>query len=299
MSFTQVNLAGLPEPDVIERLDYEQIVLQLKDAVAAAHPPLAAVLQIEGEPATKVIEVCAAFVLLTRARINDAARGVMLAFATGTSLDHLAALLGVERLELIPATDDQPAAFETDEDLRARTQLAVEGLSTAGPRGAYLFHALSAHPDVLDVSISGPHDHPSVEPGSVVVAVVSRSESGVPESEILDSVAAALNADTVRPLTDTVIVRAATPLPFSVRAVLHIAPEAPSGLIIAEAKAELEAYIAQARRAGSVLAVSGIYGALQRTGVISVNLQSPLADVAANPFQFPAMTSVELTAVVG
>ena len=41
--------------------------------------------------------------LLIRQRVNDAARGVMLATASGTDLDNLAANFNVERLLITPA----------------------------------------------------------------------------------------------------------------------------------------------------------------------------------------------------
>jgi phage-related baseplate assembly protein len=42
--------------------------------------------------------------------------------------------------------------MEADEDLRQRIVLAPESFSVAGPELAYVFHARSAHPDVLDAS---------------------------------------------------------------------------------------------------------------------------------------------------
>lgn len=299
MAFTRVNLAGLPEPDVIETLDYETIVQQMKDAVAVAHPAMAPVLQIEGEPATKVIEVCAAFVLMTRARVNHAARAVMLAFATGSTLDHLAALFGVARMEIEPATDTTPADYESDDDLRARTQLAIEGFSVAGPRGAYLFHALSAHPDVLDVAVAGPSDGVGILPGTVVISVVSRDTDGVPDADVLASVRTAVNDREVRPLTDNVVVQAASRLPFTVDAVLHLAADAPADLVRDTAAAALDAYVTERLTAGGTVALSGIYAALQQTGVQRVSLTSPLADIVANPFQFPVMTGATITTTLG
>src|SRR3546814_19943147 len=78
----------------------------------------------------------------------------MPAYATGADLDNLAALLGVTRFELEPGDSvlGIPAVMESDSDLRRRLVLAPEGYSVAGHEGAYIFHALSAHPDVLDAS---------------------------------------------------------------------------------------------------------------------------------------------------
>ena len=50
--------------------------------------------------------------------------------------------------------------------------MSFEGFSTAGPDGAYLFHSLSAHGQVLDASVYSP------TPGYVVVSVLSRDGDG-------------------------------------------------------------------------------------------------------------------------
>jgi phage-related baseplate assembly protein len=92
-----------------------------------------------------------------QARINDSAKACMLAYAVGEDLDQFAANNGVERL-----TD------ESDERLRRRAQLAFEGQTVAGPRGSYVFHALSADVRVLDAKPLTP------VPGTVRVVVLGR-----------------------------------------------------------------------------------------------------------------------------
>jgi hypothetical protein len=69
----------------------------------------------------------------------------MLAYATGSNLDQLGALLDVGRLE-----------GEADTAYRARIQLAPEAFSVAGPASAYRFYALSAAPTIADASVAAP-----------------------------------------------------------------------------------------------------------------------------------------------
>lgn len=80
----------------------------------------------------------------------------MLAFSNDGDLDQLAANFHLERLELDSgnplAVPPIPPMMESNEDLRARCQMAFKGLSVAGPRGAYIHHALSADGQVSDVS---------------------------------------------------------------------------------------------------------------------------------------------------
>ena len=82
--------------------------------------------------------------------------------------------------------------MESDADFRRRIILAPEGYSVAGPEGAYIFHALSADPDVLDASATSP------TPGEVVVTVLSRTGDGTAPPELLATVEAAGSADDVR-----------------------------------------------------------------------------------------------------
>ena len=93
-TFTAVNLSRLPAPQVVEALDYETI---LADLIASQRLLLPDFQPLESEPATKLLQIVAYREILLRQRINDAARAVMPAYAMGSDLDNLAALLGVTR----------------------------------------------------------------------------------------------------------------------------------------------------------------------------------------------------------
>lgn len=130
MTYDAVNLSQLAPPDVIEELDFETILAAMKTELIGLMPELADVLALESEPVVKILEVCAFREMLVRARVNDAARAVLLATATGTDLEHLGALYGVRRL-LLDGGDDGtippiPPTYEDDDSLRLRIQLAPE-----------------------------------------------------------------------------------------------------------------------------------------------------------------------------
>ena len=148
--FTAINLSGLTPPDVIEALDYETIVKDMRDDLVARFPAIAGVIDLESEPARKLIEAFAYRELLLRGRINDAARSVLLASAYGTNLDHLAALFATERMQVEDAAGT--LVPEDDERFRRRVQLAPEGFWVAGPERAYVYHALSAAPWARDAT---------------------------------------------------------------------------------------------------------------------------------------------------
>ena len=161
--FTAIDLSGLAPPNIIETLDYEQIVTALRDDLVERFPLIAGVIDLESEPARKLIEAFAYRELRLRARINDAARAVLLASSWGTNLDHLGALFATAR-----------TPGETDDRFRRRIQLAPEAFSVAGPEGAYQYHALTVAPWARDVSAI------SRRPGVVRVTVLKEGSDPIP-----------------------------------------------------------------------------------------------------------------------
>lgn len=289
--FTAINLAQVAPPDVIEPLDFEQILAAMLADLLDRAPELDA--QVESEPFMKVLEVCAFRELQLRARINDAARAVMLPYSTGTDLDNLGALFGVERLLISPAVSTAvppiAAVYESDSDFRYRIQLSLEGLSTAGPEGAYIFHALSADGQVLDASAISP------SPGQVLITVLSRVGTGVPTAALLAIVLAKLSDESVRPLTDYVQVQAATIVQYQVTATLYFYAGPDREVIMANARAALEAYTSGQHRLGLDVTLSGIYAALHQPGVQRVELASPAANLVVNRQSASYCTAINLT----
>lgn len=289
--FTAINLSQVAAPNVIEPLDFEQILAAMLADLIERAPELDA--QVESEPFMKLLQVCAYRELQLRARINDAARAVMLPYSAGTDLDNLGTLFGVERLLLSPAdlTAVPPiaAVYESDNDFRYRIQLSLEGLSTAGPEGAYIFHALSADGQVLDASAISP------TPGQVLITVLSRQGSGIPAAPLLATVLARLSDESVRPLTDYVQVQAATVVQYQVDATLYFYAGPDREVIMANARAALEAYTAGQHRLGLDVTLSGIYAALHQPGVQRVDLANPAANLVVDRQSATYCTAINLT----
>ena len=294
-SFTAVDLSQLAAPDVVETLDFETILAAMVADLQSRDPAFTAL--VESDPAYKILEVAAYRETLIRQRVNDATQAVMLAYAGGADLDQIAANYNVERLVLDPGDPDAippvDPTLESDADLRRRVQLSFEGFSTAGPVGAYVFHALGADPDVLDVAVDSP------APGEVVVTVLSRDGDGTASAELLAAVDAVLSSDDVRPLTDDVTVQAATIVEYAVTAVLTVLPGPDGSVVLAQAEAALAAYIAQTQRLGRDVTRSGIFAALHQPGVQNVTLTAPAADVviAADEASFCTGTDVTVGGV--
>ena len=289
--FTAIDLAKLPSPEVVEQLDYEEILAAMLADLRARDKYFTAL--VESDPAYKILEVAAYRETLLRARINDASRAVMLAYARGNDLENLAAFFGVERQLVDPGNSEAippiPPTYEDDNRLRKRVQLSLEGHSTAGPIGSYVFHSLAASARVKDVDVASP------TPGEVVVTVLSDDEQGIPSSDLLSAIETTLNAEDVRPLTDHLTVQPAEILTYQIEAslVLYTGPDA--SVVQAAARASVTDYVRRHHLLGNDITLSGLYAALHQEGVQRVNLISPVTDIAVEPHQAAWCEGVSIT----
>lgn len=277
-----LDLARLPAPLVLEELDFEDYYQEaLADYRRLMGDNWSA--PLESDPVVKLLEKAAYDKMMGRARINDAAKALLLAFARKSDLDHLAANYNVTRLTVIAA---DPAAvppieaqYETDDSLIERTLLAFEGMSIAGPSGAYEFHALSADGRVGDAKASSP------TPATVVVSILSRVNGGVATEDLLDVVREALNDEDVRPIGDRLIVQSAELIDYEIDADLYLYPGPEKELALVEARASLERYINTQRRLGRDIRRSAIHAALHVSRVQRVDLRQPAEDVVIDDHQ--------------
>ena len=279
-----VDLNQLAAPDVVEELDYETILSERKATLVSLYPEdqqdaIARTLSLESEPLVKLLQENAYREVIWRQRVNEAARAVMLAYATGADLDQIGGNYNVERLVITPAEDTTlpptPAVMESDTDYRLRIQQAFEGLSTAGSTGSYQFHGRSADGRVADISVISP------APACVTVTVLSRENNGVASDELLAIVRTALNDEDVRPVADRVTVLSANIVDYKITASLYLYPGPESE----PAKAKLQAYITAQHRLGRDIRKSAIYAALHVEGVQRVELAEPVADIVLDDTQ--------------
>ncbi len=262
---TLSDLASLPTPAVIEPLSFETIFSQLQSEFQSRYPDYSALLA--SDPAVKLLEVAAYREVLLRNRINAAAKASLLAFATGSDLDHLAAFYGVARLN-----------NENDEALRLRTRQRIIGFANAGGAAHYRYWALSASPEVADVEVDSP------EPGRVRISVLAKGEEETVPDAVLEAVRAVVLRDDIRVLTDTVEVVPAELIPVTVTARIWLYPDTPMAAFEAIAPRFKDALAAQSGL-GWDLTPSWVIGELQRPGVHKVELHSPTTDIRANANQ--------------
>lgn len=290
-AFTTVDLSQLAAPGVVESLDFETIFAAMLADLRARDPAFTAM--VESDPAYKILQVCAYRELLLRQRVNEAAKAVMLAFARGADLDHIGAGYNVQRLLVDPGDPDAlppvPPTYESDDAFRSRIPLSLEGYTTAGSEGSYVYHGLTASGDVKDVAAVSP------APGEVTVYVLGRDGDGEASTELLDAVEAALNAERVRPMTDQVTVLSASIVTYTVQAALTLYPGPSSDVVLAAAQAAIEAYTAAVHRIGYDVNLSAIYAALHQAGVQKVVLTQPAANIVVSEGQAAYCTGITLT----
>jgi len=293
-----IDLSQLPAPDVVETLDYEALLAERKAKLISLYPEeqqeaIARTLSLESEPIVKLLQENAYRELILRQRINEAAKGVMLPYAMDGDLDQLGANNGIERLTITPADDTTipptPAVMESNDDFRARIAAAFEGLSVAGPTGAYEYHAKSADGRVADASAISP------SPAVVTVTVLAREGNGAAAGDLLAVVNAALNGENVRPVADRVSVQSAEIVNYEIEAEIYLYPGPEAEPVRAAAEAKLAAYVSAQRRLGRDIRLSALYAAMHVEGVQRVSLIKPAADVVLDRTQAAYCTGYVLT----
>ena len=294
-TYTAIDLSQLPPPQVVEVIDFEKILQEiLADfyaRMAESGQPFTAL--VESDPAYKLAETAAYREMIVRQRANESALAVMLAYAEKSDLDQIGANVNLQRLVLVPANNSTvpptPAIMESDASFRARIQLVNESYTTAGSEGSYVFHSLSADAKVKDVQPVSP------EEGQVVVYVLSRDGNGMADQPLLEKVSAALNKETVRPLTDRVIVQSASIIDYTVTAELVLYPGPDANVILQSARDMLQRYVSDMHRVGFDVTLSGIYQALHRPGVQTVNLATPASNITVSDGQAAYCTGINIT----
>lgn len=290
-----VDLSSLAAPAIIESLSFEDILANVKTDFIERHPAAADVIDLESEPIVKLLEEIAYRELILRARYNDEAQALLLAFATGADLDHIGATYyrGESRLLIAPA---DPAAippveavYESDNEFRYRLSLKPSSYSVAGPRDAFRFHALSADGQVKDASPTTPYG------GTTEVFILSRSGDGTPAPALLGTVLSKLNDETIRPLSEEVLVTPASIVNYAIDIRLTIFPGPSDEVVLQTVDNNLAEFAAAHHRIDADIIHSAIDAAAHIAGVKKVVIVSPPVDVVCDASQAPYCTGITVT----
>lgn len=129
-------------------------------------------------------------------------------------IEPLPYLKSVENISITSGAGDR----EDDERYAQRIKLAPASFSVAGPAKAYEFHTLSYSTAIIDAKIYGLES----KPGDVYIHPLL-TDGELPQSEFLDALKAYLSSDTIRPLTDKLIVTAPTAVAYNIKATWYLA----------------------------------------------------------------------------
>lgn len=295
-----VEIDQLPTMQVLETLDAEKIIsdrmAEFVDLWKQSDPPAGAVYDVDGlefDPIKITQEASAYFELLLRDRVNQAAKAVTLAFASGSDLDAIGSRYpgGMPRLP-----------GESDSHYRMRVWLSPNTLTKHGVYEGYVFWAMTARPELRDVTAVADRGTPNVTvtimadgvPVTVTDGKVTSFPSPLPSADQIDAVLAYVNADSRRGLTDVVMVRAPEVVKVNYKIRYWLYPGWDQAMIEPELMRAMAALIEKQRWLGFSHTQSAVEAALMVSGVFNVIVDSP-ADTMIEPHQVVQVESVTLT----
>lgn len=184
---------------------------------------------------------------------------------------------------------------EEDEPYIERIILAPESFSTAGPEGAYIYHARAASQSIIEVAVRGGEDDPTVPDGEVWIYPLTKT--GLPSPELLSLVQANVSARKKRPLTDKVLTKLAPEVGYAIRGSLTLYQNADADSVHALALKAATAYAAERRAGlGRDIVPEQIIREVQVAGVYRLQLTEPaFRDVASH--EWANCTAIELNVI--
>ena len=159
----------------------------------------------------------------------------------------------------------------TDEEYYQLMRASMDGYSTAGSMGGYIYHALRVSTEIADVVPNSPF------PGVVYLYVLM--DGGKPAGEELkNKVLAACNGEKARAFTDNVHMGDPLVIPYNIDLTYYIHDSAMTSA--AEIRSKVEAAVAeytawQSAKLGRDINPSKLYHMLMQTGIKRVDLRSP------------------------
>jgi phage-related baseplate assembly protein len=278
------NLNNLPAPTVIDSVDFEAVLAERKTEFLSLIPKelredVARTLNFEGDPINIILQDSVYAEIQNRQSANEAHLAALLATATGDDLDQCAANLGTYRLTIRPedtrTVPPTPAVFESDESLRLRAQNSFESLTTAGSKGAWLFHAQSASGLVRDAAYLSP------EPcESVIVLLSHEDDTGVASADLIKTVHDYLSDDFRLPQNDLLTVKSAVIIDYTINVRLKTTRGPEAELIRAAALKALTAYAQSQNKIGRDVTLFALIGAAKVEGVSDGNIIEPQTNLS-------------------
>jgi phage-related baseplate assembly protein len=305
-----IELEQLPPMQVLETLDADDIIAErmakFVELWAKYDPPVAAdydVSSLEFDPIKITEELAAYFELLLRDRINQAAKSVTLAFASGSDLDAIASRYpgGIPRLD----TDSDGTADEPDDTYRTRIWLSPNTLSPHGTYEAYVFWAMTAQPALRDATATAVRGTPKVTitimaDGTEVAANSSYTDitsfpSPTPSDDDIDTVLEYVRDESRQGLTDVVYVRAPKITYTDYEVDVWLFPGWDKESTLNSVMKQLAELIEKQRWLGYSHVIAAIEAACMITGIYNCQVISPAADILIEKHEVVVVNSVTVT----
>jgi phage-related baseplate assembly protein len=280
-------------PKAVEELSFSEILDRKKAKLKEIIPTIANQL-VDSDPAIALLEESSYTEGLLRNRINNSINAVMLDYASGSDLENLGKLYGIER-KLIQEEDTSTvppttALYEADEELRRRIMEAPKGFSVAGPKASYIYFGKLADSKIKDISAV------SNTPMQVDITVLSYDGNGEATAELIRKVYEKLNAQDIRPMGDYVIVTGVAIVDFSIelQIIFKQGNVVDKEAIIEEIKSNLQSYVNSEHRLDGFISQAGIYSNSFVEHVEDVIIISPVANIKCTPAQAPYCSEIKI-----
>lgn len=331
--FPDITLDRLGKMQVLEDIDSETLIasrmVRFKELWTENDPPLGADYDVEGlefDPIKINQEANAYFETLLRDRVNQAARAVTLAYASGQDLDAIGSRYpnpayrstilayarnasylptqpitpGLPRLALVDDppgnSTTNPEAWETDDRYRRRLWLAGSAFNTAGAEDAYVFWALTTVPALRDASAMVVR--PSrMEAPIIVVTLLQEGADPIPTPAQIVGVRSKLHEEGIKPASDIIQVRGPRIFDLDYRVVLEVYPGADKALKEAQVTTALADLKERKRYLGEDQTLMAIQAACAQADVQNARILSLGADLKVSPMEFAKVNKIDVRAI--
>jgi phage-related baseplate assembly protein len=286
--FPPLTLDIIPDEEVI----IQERLAQVKERWAFYDPPLGAQYDVGETPFDPVriqIEAMAAAEMNVRSALNAWGNATTLAHTWGDNLDAMASRFPSAPARLNKGLPNE----ESDDRYKRRLWLSNNIYSTAGAGEAYLYHAVTAVPELRDVSAT--IERASLASDAIVViACMVDGPDPRPSLAQLEAVRYALSRPSIAPETEVFAVRACRIIDVRVKAGLWLFPGADGRDVVKAAEAEIAKLIRSQYYLGVDNSAEAFRAALFRPGVQEVELDSPAANIPVNEQTVARVVSVEI-----
>ncbi|EOV1173360.1 baseplate J/gp47 family protein [Vibrio fluvialis] len=283
---SQIEISQLPPPEIVQQLEAsvprDRMLARYAELMDSDVPKA-------GDPLYFAFSAMSEEVTRARQEFQDISLENMVAYATGNNLQRLADWRPVEKFDT-----------ETDDEFRRRVQMAPESFSTAGPDGAYIFHALAADEDVQDAFPDSPDGF------KVDLYILSRTGDGTASDDLLSTVDEYVSKDNLRPLNDELTVKSAVIKPYVIEVELTLPNGPGESETITQATKRLQSLATETHVLGGQVTLSLISAAAHVQSensdsdvsfqpVVDVNILQPAASVLCAMTEAPYCTQIIVT----